>query len=196
MEVDAPLHRSRGGSSSARLAPARRVNGIIVTVIGALLVFADVLNHEWFLWGLLGFEGLLLLVGLLLRVRIRIRTTLLVISLIANAYLGLIVMDSIFHSAMTKLLVGVAWPLLNLAWLVWVWRSRSQKQMAEPPTPVKPQKPTKGAQKPVETPPAPRASDLGPPTAKSATLDLRKIHEEAKAKAAADAKKVKIRKQL
>jgi hypothetical protein len=114
-------------------------------------------------------------------------------------------MDSIFHSAMTKLLVGVAWPLLNLAWLVWVWRSRTQKQMAEPPTPVKPQKPTKGAQKPVETPPVadtergrstPRASDLGPPTAKSATLDLRKIHEEAKAKAAADAKKVKIRKQL
>jgi hypothetical protein len=151
---------------------------------------------EWVFWGFVGLELFLLLLTLIFRSRIRLRTSLLVISLIANTYFFLQINYSIYYGTIPKLLTGALWPLLNLAWLVWVWRSRSQKQMAEPPTPVKPQKPTKGAQKPVETPPAPRASDLGPPTAKSATLDLRKIHEEAKAKAAADAKKVKIRKQL
>jgi hypothetical protein len=159
----------------------------------------------WAWWGFVGLELFLLLLALIFRSRVRLRTSLLVVSIIANLYFFFEVNYSIYYDTVPKLLTGALWPLLNLAWLVWVWRSRTQKQMAEPPTPVKPQKPTKGAQKPVETPPVadtergrstPRASDLGPPTAKSATLDLRKIHEEAKAKAAADAKKVKIRKQL
>lgn len=139
----------------------------------------DLLGN-WIWWIFVGLEASLLLVALILRNRIRLRTSLLIISFIANAYFFLEINYSIYHSTTTKVLTGILWPLANLAWLVWVWRSRTRKEMAEAPKPVIPPSEKRGKRQKASEPPPPapkrpQADDVKPPTAESATLDLRKV---------------------